>query len=157
MSSVLSPPETEALAILAGYGISLGAAAAYIGQLRKELLGEATSLTTPGQIVDCVMHLIFLDKKLFEIPSPNETLSEAWAAEYSFFYKIITAEVDRLRFNQGLEPIDCDLYPASREHPTRWLGKTRIGHQTLRVLATETTDQQGKAILRLQIRKEQTS
>jgi len=78
-------------------------------------------------------------------PQPQDT---EWADQYNFWHKILTEEVERLRFNQGLEPIDVDLYPTAKS----FIGQTRIGHQCFRAKAFWCSDSHGTHVLRLQIR-----
>jgi len=77
-----------------------------------------------------------------------------WLAQYEFFHKIITDQVERLRFNDGLEPLDVDLYAVVKKHRSEpdYLGVTRIGTRAFHALARYCLDQQGKKILRVQIR-----
>jgi len=84
--------------------------------------------------------------------SPTQLASPErhWQAEYEFWHKLITEEVERSRFNDGLEPIDIDLYPEGE----RMSGSTRIGHTHFRARAFWCVNTHGKKVLRLQIRSE---
>lgn len=77
-----------------------------------------------------------------------ESPTEEWEAQYEFFNKIITDEVARLRWNDGFEPVECELYKSGR----RWIGRTRICHRDFHVIAREGFDPKGKTILKLSIR-----
>ena len=80
----------------------------------------------------------------------NSSLSPAehWQAEYDFYRKIIEDEVARNRWNQGFEPLDCELYKSG----PRWIGRTRLCHRDFRVSAFETFDSGGRAVLKLSVR-----
>ena len=86
--------------------------------------------------------------------SPKAADTE-WADQYNFWHKIITSEVDRLRFNDGLEPIDIDLYRAPKKHRSDpdYLGLCRIGSLRFSAVAFSALDAQGKKVLRVQIRR----
>jgi len=81
-----------------------------------------------------------------------------WQAEYEFFHKIITDEVERLRFNDGLEPIDFDLYPVARtafNRKTDYVARLRIARRHFNAIAFHSTDKDGNKILRVQLRAEE--
>jgi len=80
--------------------------------------------------------------------------STEWADQYNFWHKILTSEVDRLRFNGGYEPIDIDLYPVTKKRKDNpdYIGVCTIGHHRFRAKAFSCSDSQGNNILRLQIR-----
>jgi hypothetical protein len=82
-------------------------------------------------------------------PDPNAQ----WEAEYNFWHRIITEEVERLRFNGGYEPITADLYPWSDKDGPALLGYTQIGHVKFRVTASWARDKSARKILRVQIKK----
>lgn len=89
------------------------------------------------------------------ITSQTDTQSAEWLEQYEFWHKIISEEVERLRFNDGLEPIDVDLYAAqSKKHRSDpdYLGLTRIGRRKFHAVAFHYFDAEGKKILRVQIR-----
>jgi hypothetical protein len=85
-----------------------------------------------------------------QLPSP----ALDWNAEYNFYRKIILDEVERLRWNDGLEPIDVDLYEVkkTRLSDPDLIGTCRLGHQNFVAIAFKTFDSKGKKILRLQLR-----
>ena len=70
-----------------------------------------------------------------------------WQAEYDFYRKIIEDEVARLRWNQGFEPLEAELYKSGR----RWIGRTRICYRDFRVTATDSFDSRGRAILKVSV------
>jgi hypothetical protein len=78
---------------------------------------------------------------------------DTWLAEYNFWYKIITEEVERLRFNGGYEPISIDLYPSTYKAAPDFQGKTQVGHVRFNAVADWTTDPNGVKILRVRILK----
>ena len=82
--------------------------------------------------------------------SNAQAVDAYWQGEYEFFRKIITDEVDRLRFNDGYEPVDVDLYPAGQ----KFTGATKIRRTQFRAIAFWCVDSHGKKILRVQIRPE---
>jgi len=84
-------------------------------------------------------------------PEPHST---EWADQFNFWHKIISSEVDRLRFNDGLEPIDIDLYRAPKKYKADpdYLGESRIGSNLFQAMAFYCRDAQGKEVLRIQIR-----
>jgi hypothetical protein len=86
------------------------------------------------------------------INSPPQ--STEWSDQYSFWHKILTSEVERLRFNSGLEPIDLDLYPVPKKHKTDpdYLGVTRVGPQKFVALAFNGLDALGKQTLHVKLR-----
>jgi len=67
-----------------------------------------------------------------ELPADPDT---HWQAEYEFWHKIITEEVDRLRFNGGYEPLQVLLYPRQNILYPDFIGETLIGHKRFRVTA----------------------
>jgi hypothetical protein len=87
------------------------------------------------------------------MPESTETPQAHWLAEYNFWHKIITEEVERLRFNAGYEPISVDLYPTNLKPGPAFIGKTRVGHVHFRVSANWGFDSNGQKILRLHITK----
>jgi hypothetical protein len=78
--------------------------------------------------------------------------AEHWDAEYNFWHKIITEEVERLRFNGGYEPVRIDLYP-TREGSIAFLGQTQIGHLKFEAVARWASDATGQKVLRLTMLK----
>jgi hypothetical protein len=80
--------------------------------------------------------------------------AEHWDAEYNFWHKIITEEVERLRFNGGYEPISVDLYPATRKFGPAFMGKTQVGHVHFRVEGKWHYDRAGNQMLRVTILKD---
>jgi hypothetical protein len=79
--------------------------------------------------------------------------AEHWDAEYNFWHKIITEEVERLRFNGGYEPISIDLYPSQQKAAPDFQGKTQVGHVRFNVTADWARDSNGVKILRVRILK----
>ena len=77
-----------------------------------------------------------------------------WQAEYDFWHRLITGEVERLRFNEGFEPIEVDLYPTTRNSKISFAGLVRIGHRRFRAVAFNAFDSGGNKVLRLQIHVE---
>jgi hypothetical protein len=71
-----------------------------------------------------------------------------WKAEYEFFHKIILDEVDRLRFNNGFEPLNLELY----ETDHGYVGSGKLGRRTVRALGWFSFDQNGRKILKLSIK-----
>jgi hypothetical protein len=97
-----------------------------------------------------------LKKEKVQMPkeeiSPVALAQEAyWDAEYNFWHKIITGEVERLRFNEGFEPVEVDLYPTSPSSKNKFVGLCQIGHRHFRAVAFEAFDAKGNKVLRLQI------
>ena len=88
------------------------------------------------------------DKQGADSPQAIANWQAHYQAEYEFWNRLITDEVARRRFNNGYEPIECELYRSGK----RWIGRTRICHRDFRVSATETFDSSGRAILKLSIR-----
>jgi hypothetical protein len=87
------------------------------------------------------------------MPERTESPEAHWLAEYNFWHKIITEEVERLRFNDGFEPLSVDLYPIETKTGPAFIGKTQIGHARFRAAANWSFDSNGKKILRLHILK----
>jgi hypothetical protein len=81
-----------------------------------------------------------------------ETTSTDWNAEYNFWHKIISEEVERLRFNQGFEPFCVELY-ASAGDRLAYIGKTQIGHAQFNVTGRWAHDCAGKKVLRVEVLK----
>jgi hypothetical protein len=75
-----------------------------------------------------------------------------WEAQYGFWHRIITEEVERLRFNGGYEPITVDLYPWSEKDGPAFLGRTQVGHVMFHASAFWARDKSGRKTLRLTIR-----
>jgi hypothetical protein len=86
---------------------------------------------------------------------PESTLApEAhWLAEYNFWHKIITEEVERLRFNGGYEPIYIDLYQSKQRAAPDFQGKTQVGHARFNVTADWGLDSNEVNILRVRLLK----
>jgi hypothetical protein len=84
---------------------------------------------------------------------PEPTLQTDWNNEFNFWHKIISEEVERLRFNDGYEPIRIDLYDTGQTHGWAFVGKTRVGHVAFRAIGYWTYDSAGRKILRLAITK----
>jgi hypothetical protein len=83
-----------------------------------------------------------------------ETTETDWRAEYNFWHRIIAEEVERLRFNDGFEPVRVDLYPLSS--PTErlaYIGKTQIGRTVFNATGRWAFDSDGKKVLRLEVLK----
>jgi hypothetical protein len=76
-----------------------------------------------------------------------------WLAEYNFYHRIISEEVERLRFNDGYEPIYVDLYPSKQRSAPDFQGKTQVGHVPFNVTADWNVDSNGVKILRVRILK----
>jgi hypothetical protein len=74
-----------------------------------------------------------------------------WQAEYEFYYKIISGEVERLRFNDGFEPVSIDLYATNAKNGPVFLGVTRIGRKRFRAIVHRSFDAAGKEILKLKL------
>jgi hypothetical protein len=83
---------------------------------------------------------------------PTPTLQTDWNNEYNFWHKIISEEVERLRFNEGYEPIRFDLYP-TLEHKLAFIGKTRVGHANFKITAHWARDKQNVRLLRIEVLK----
>jgi hypothetical protein len=83
-----------------------------------------------------------------------KVIERTLAADHQFWRDLITDEVERLRFNQGLEPIRALLYEikGSSKGP-HFMGLTRIGHSTFNITGTWTTDSLGKECLRVVVLK----
>jgi hypothetical protein len=93
-------------------------------------------------------------KVLKKTPIIMETsASEHWAAEYNFWHKIISEEVERLRFNGGYEPFCVELYATGSADRLAYIGKTQIGHVSFNVTGRWARDQAGKKVLRVEILK----
>jgi len=85
-----------------------------------------------------------------------ETTSQTdWDAEYNFWHKIISEEVERLRWNQGFEPLLVELYPISSigRGGLAYIGKTQIGRTHFNVTGRWARDQAGKKVLRVEVLK----
>jgi hypothetical protein len=80
--------------------------------------------------------------------------AEHWDAEYQFWHKIISEEVERMRFNGGYEPISVDLYPATKKFGPAFMGKTIVGHVHFRVEGKWHYDRDGNQILCVTILKD---
>jgi hypothetical protein len=78
--------------------------------------------------------------------------AEHWDSEYNFWHKIITEEVERLRFNSGYEPISIDLYP-QEQGKVAFLGETQIGHVKFQAIARWVADAGGRKVLRVSMLK----
>ena len=76
-----------------------------------------------------------------------------WQAEYNFWHKIITEEVERLRWNAGYEPLELNLYEAaSRKYSQPDFGaQTYVGRQLFYATAKWCFDQEGKKILKIKV------
>jgi hypothetical protein len=70
-----------------------------------------------------------------------------------FWHDAIQEESERLRFNQGYEPISVDLYPWSEKDGPAFLGRTQIGHVKFHAVASWVRDKSGRKTLRVQIHK----
>jgi hypothetical protein len=86
-----------------------------------------------------------------------------WDAEYQFWNKVISEEVERLRWNQGLEPCSVYLYPnleklgkRDRSQPD-YIGLTRIGRREFQAIARITFDSEGRTVLKVDIYPSQQS
>ncbi len=77
-----------------------------------------------------------------------------WQAEYDFWYRLISGEVERLRFNEGFEPIEADLYPTKGNSKISFAGVLRIGRRSFRAVAFNSLDSNGNKVLRLVIHVE---
>jgi hypothetical protein len=78
----------------------------------------------------------------------DKTSQGDWNAEYEFFHKIILDEVDRLRFNNGFEPLSLELY----ETEQGYIGVGKLGRRTVRASGFFCFDGQGRKILKLFIK-----
>jgi hypothetical protein len=82
----------------------------------------------------------------------------AYCEEYQldFWEKLIAGEVERLRFNDGLEPLDVDLYPIRKpgKNTPHFCGETLVGRRKFRALAFKLRDKDGNSVLRVQITPE---
>jgi len=86
---------------------------------------------------------------------PECAASQAeWQAQYEFWHKIISEDVSRLRFNNGLEPLDVDLFQIVKKCKSDpdYLGFTQIGPHKFEARAHSCFNKEGKEILRVQIR-----
>lgn len=79
-----------------------------------------------------------------------DTAETNWQAQYEFWHKILTEEVERRRFNEGYEPIDITMYFDTQTN--QWMGKFRLGTKTFHALAWMSRDKLSKRIQRVQIR-----
>jgi hypothetical protein len=84
---------------------------------------------------------------------PEPTLQTDWNSEYNFWHKIISEEVERLRFNGGYEPVDVDLYETGETRGWAFTGKTQVGHVAFRATGTWSWDTQGRKVLSVRILK----
>jgi hypothetical protein len=83
---------------------------------------------------------------------PIPTLETDWNNEYNFWHKIISEEVERLRFNEGYEPIRFDLYQTDLGG-LAFIGKTQIGHAKFNVTAHWARDKASRRVLRVEVLK----
>lgn len=81
----------------------------------------------------------------------SSALAPDWNAEYQFWHKIISEEVERLRFNEGYEPIRANLYET---RAGLFMGKTQVGHVKFTVTGVWDYDKDGRKILKIEILKE---
>lgn len=151
----LNVAETAALSVLEREGMESQVAAAYIGRARA-LAASANEKLNILAILERVRKLAASDQVAAD-PNSQSPSGSSWMSEYAFWHKIITEEVERLRFNEGYEPIEVQLYPIERKAGSpyggvAYLGKTQIGHQQFCAVATEAFDENGIRILRLEIR-----
>jgi len=86
-------------------------------------------------------------------PEQNATVEAHWQAEYEFFHKLLSEEVDRLRWNDGLEPVEVDLYPVKVEDKSDplFVGSMRIGSNHFAALGTWCRDGEGSRVLKVRI------
>jgi hypothetical protein len=82
-----------------------------------------------------------------------ETLATDWNAEYHFWHRIISEEVERLRFNGGYEPVGVELYPTGASDRLAFIGKTQIGHVAFNVTGRWARDAADRKVLRLEMLK----
>jgi len=81
----------------------------------------------------------------------SDPAASFWDAEYEFYHKLIAEEVDRLRFNEGYEFFEVDLYATHSAKNPHFLGVTRIGRKRFRCSAHWSFDSAGKQILKLKV------
>lgn len=77
-----------------------------------------------------------------------------WQAEYDFWTKIISDEVARRRFNEGFEPVDCQLYGLkdAQGRIREFVGTVRICHRDFECTAYPSRDAGDRETLKLRIR-----
>lgn len=97
-----------------------------------------------------------MDSRATHLNAPDAASSaqEHWSAEYDFWYKIISGEVERLRFNDGYEPVEVDLYPTGKQKGVPgpdYIGTTMIGRQKFHAVGQFSPGAGGKKILRVSI------
>lgn len=68
-----------------------------------------------------------------------------------FWHNAIQDESERLRFNQGYEPIVFDLYPSRRNSILQ--GQTQVGHSRFNVTAMWKHDRNGVKVLHVEVLK----
>jgi hypothetical protein len=79
------------------------------------------------------------------------TSTEHWVTEYNFWHRIISEEVERLRFNGGYEAFCVELYATGLGERLAFLGKTQIGHVAFNVTGRWSRDAAGRKVLRLEM------
>ena len=151
----LNVAETAALSVLEREGMESQVAAAYIGRARA-LAASANEKLNILAILERVRKLAAADQVALgsEQQSPS---GSSWMSQYTFWHKIIIEEVERLRFNEGYEPIEVHLYPVRRNAGSpyggvAYLGKTQIGHHQFQAIGTEAFDDNGVRMLTVEIR-----
>jgi hypothetical protein len=66
-----------------------------------------------------------------------------------YWHSRIQDESERLRFNQGYEPVSVDLYPSTRSSILQ--GQTQVGHARFNVTARWKRDKNEVKVLHLEI------
>jgi hypothetical protein len=79
--------------------------------------------------------------------------STYWDSEFAFWHKIISGDIERLRFNQGFEPITIELYPTGSGASPAYLGKTQVGRSHFNVTGRWAQDSAGRKVLRVEVLK----
>lgn len=76
-----------------------------------------------------------------------------WQAEYNFWHKIITEEVERTRFNDGFEPVEIVLYQrgTKKAYQPDFAGQTQIGRRLFYATARWSIDPSGVSVLKLKL------
>jgi len=94
------------------------------------------------------------DFKMTPVITDAAAAEAYWDAEYAFFHKIISEEVNRQRLSRGLEEIECTLYPvknkSDRSAPD-YVGQSSIGHSVYMVVAHRYIDSTGQEVINVKM------
>lgn len=122
---------------------------------KEDLLRRVATQSPDSPGLDLV--IAALDK--IESDQLRETQDAAfWDAEYQFWNRIISEEAERFRFNEGFEPLKFDLYPnlgKKKRSEHDFLGITQVGRRKFRVVARNTFDADGAAVIRVEVTAKQ--